>query len=89
MLAEAEEFDLFILDLHYPEGTGEDLYRQLRQVRPGTPVIFYSGAADERNSERGIVAGADAYVLKPEIDGLLAAVRQAFQQRARAANTDV
>jgi len=88
-LARAQDFDLFILDIHYPGGSGEDLCRQLKQLRPATPVIFYSGAADEDERERGLAAGADAYVLKPEIDGLLAAVRQALQQRARAANTDV
>ena len=88
-LAGAEGFDQFILDGCYPEGAGADLCRKLRQIRPGTPVIFYTGAAYEHDGERGISAGADAYVLKPEIDGLLAAVRRILQGHRRAAQDEL
>ena len=88
-LARTEEFDLFVLDGCYPEGEGVDLCRQLRQLKPQTPVVFYSGAAFEHDREQGIAAGADAYVLKPEIDGLLATVRRLSKQGRRAANSEV
>src|SRR3712207_3956207 len=55
-VAGAGHFDLFILDSHYPDGSGVDLCRRLRQVRPQTPVIFYSGAAFEGDRERGLSA---------------------------------
>jgi DNA-binding response OmpR family regulator len=86
-LARTEEFDLFVLDSCYPEGAGADLCRQLRRIRPGTPVIFYTGAAYEDDGGRDISAGA--YVLKPEIDGLLAAVHQLSQGHRRAGRNEL
>lgn len=78
-VAQAEHFDLFVLDSRYPDGSGADLCRQLRQVRPHTPVVFYSGAYLAEDKARGLGAGAEAYVVKPEIDGLLTAVERALR----------
>jgi len=70
-----EHFDLFILDYHYRDGSGVDLCRRLRQIRPLTPVIFYSGAAYESDREQALGAGAEAYIVKPELKGLLTTVQ--------------
>ena len=59
-VARAEHFDLFVLDSRYPDGSGDELCRQLRQVRPRTPVIFYSGAAPAEDRARALGAGASA-----------------------------
>jgi CheY-like chemotaxis protein len=59
-LAGREDFDLFILDTHYPAGTGFELCRIIRQVRPAAKVIFYSGDALETDRERGLGTGAHA-----------------------------
>jgi DNA-binding response OmpR family regulator len=85
-LARTEEFDLFVLDGRYPKGEGADLCRQLRQMKPETLVVFYSGAALEHDREQGISAGANAYISKPEVEGLLAAVRRLLQQSSRVAS---
>lgn len=75
-LAKREPFDLYIIDARYPDGTGLELCRNLRGLRPGAKVIFYSGAAYETDEQSGLEAGALAYVKKPEIRELLAATRR-------------
>ena len=74
-VARSEHFDLFVLDSRYPDGSGVELCKQLRQVRPQAPVVFYSGAALAEDRAQALGAGAEAYVVKPEIDGLLTAVK--------------
>jgi len=44
----------------------------------------FSGAAYESDKKRGIEAGANAYVIKPDFDGLLGTVNQ-FVSRAESA----
>jgi DNA-binding response OmpR family regulator len=78
MLAGREEFDLFILDVWFGEGSGLDLCRALREAHPGAPVVFYSAAAFDSDREAALRAGACAYVTKPGIEELVEAVRQAL-----------
>ncbi len=60
------EFDLAILDLTLPDGSGYDLCRQLKAA-PGreTPVIFLTACDDEVNVVMGLDMGADDYITKP------------------------
>jgi DNA-binding response OmpR family regulator len=41
-----------------------------------TPILFFSGAAYEADKKRGLEAGANAYVMKPDFDGLLGTIKQ-------------
>ena len=70
-LIKAEDFDLFVLDAWLPDLDGFRFCRQLRDFDPITPILFYSGAAYEADKQKGIAAGANAYVTKPDVDGLL------------------
>ena len=88
-IARMEHFDLFILDYHYRDGSGVDLCRQLRQIKPQTPVIFYSGAAYESDKEQALGAGAEAYIVKPELKGLLNAVQGVLQKQKLGVNSQV
>ena len=78
-LIRPQSFDLFILDNRFADGSGVDLCRRIRAADPQTPIVFYSGAALEADRERGLGAGAQAYVIKPDIDGLLAAVKELLE----------
>lgn len=62
----------------YTFRTGAELCRHIRESRPGAKVIFYSGAAFDEDRERGLAAGACAYVNKPEVEGLVEAVKRAL-----------
>jgi DNA-binding response OmpR family regulator len=57
-------FDLAILDVSLPDGTGYDLCRRIKS-ETSSPVIFLSAADDEVNIVMGLQLGADDYVLKP------------------------
>jgi CheY-like chemotaxis protein len=58
-------FDLYMLDDDYIDGTGLELCRQLRRLTPDTPILFFSSQAFQRDRERGMEAGASAYLTKP------------------------
>ena len=79
-----ERFDLYLLDSRLPDLDGFDLCRQMRAVDPDTPILFFSGAAYEADKKRGIEAGASAYVIKPDLDGLLGSIKQ-FVSRTESA----
>jgi DNA-binding response OmpR family regulator len=66
--AQNKHFDLYLLDNRFPDGSGFELCRRLRELDPQTPIIFYSGDAYESDRQRGLAAGANAYLLKPDVD---------------------
>lgn len=73
-LIRGQGFDLFVLDGWLPGIDGFEFCRQIREFDSDTPVIFYSGAAYDADIRRGIAAGANAYVTKPDIDALITAI---------------
>ena len=75
-LIQAEHFDLYTLDGRLPEIDGFELCRRMRAFDPHIPILFFSGAAYEADKRKGIEAGADDYVVKPNISGLVRSVRQ-------------
>lgn len=75
-LIQAEQFDLYLLDAWLPGVDGFELCRRLRDFDSHTPIVFFSGAAYDIDQKRGIEAGANAYVSKPDIEGLLGRITQ-------------
>ena len=75
-LIQAEPFDLYLLDVRLPDLDGFELCRRLRAIDPHTPILFFSGAAYEADKRTGIEAGANAYVIKPDIQGLVGSITQ-------------
>lgn len=80
-LATTEQFDLYVFDKHLPDGSGIDLCSTLNEITPGVPCIVYSGDAYDIHRSEALAAGADAYVAKPDIDGLIDNVRKLLSQR--------
>ena len=69
--SEKTDFDLYLLDAWLPDLDGDELCRQLRQrARRPSPILFYSGAAREVDKQKGIKAGATAYIAKPNFGEL-------------------
>lgn len=83
--AQAQEFDLYVLDKRLPDGSGTDLCRMLSDIAPGVPCIFYTGDAYEMHRQEALAAGARAYVPKPEIDELIQTVQRLMSERECAA----
>ncbi|MFO0914326.1 MAG: response regulator transcription factor [Pirellulales bacterium] len=68
-------YDLLLLDLVLPGGSGLDILNQLRQSRPLQAVIILSARGDESDRVEGLKMGADDYVVKPfGVDELLARI---------------
>ena len=67
--------DLVLLDLLLPDGTGDEVAREIR-TWSNVPILLVSAVGDEREKVKALDAGADDYVTKPfGIDELLARVR--------------
>ena len=64
-LANEIPFDLFILDVRLPDGTGIELCEKLRDIQPGVPVLYYSAYADNSEQLRALGICGDAYLKKP------------------------
>jgi two-component system, NtrC family, response regulator AtoC len=64
-LAKGERFDLYLLDGIFADGMGLELCRRIREFDARTPMIFFSGLAYEADRQRGLDAGAQAYLIKP------------------------
>lgn len=60
-----ERFDLLILDVNLPDGSGLDLLRQVRAKGDTVPVILLTANDLELDEVTGLEAGADDYITKP------------------------
>lgn len=58
---------LCILDHWIPDGNGVELCQQIREIDANTPIVFYSAAAQKTDIQNGMDAGAQAYLVKPDI----------------------
>ena len=65
-LADAKGFDLYMVDDDYIDGTAIQLCKRLREMTPGTPILFFSAQAFRRDRELALEAGATAYLTKPD-----------------------
>jgi DNA-binding response OmpR family regulator len=79
-LIQTERFDLYLLDSRLPDLDGFELCRRMRALDLHTPILFFSGAAYETDKKKGIDAGADAYVVKPDLDGLVGIINRFVAQ---------
>ena len=64
-LALKANFRLLLLDLVMPGPSGFEILAALKRKRPGQAVIILSARGEEADRVRGLVNGADDYVVKP------------------------
>ena len=57
-------YDLVILDVSLPDGSGYDLCRKIRQTSR-VPIIFLTAADEETDIIMGLDLGGDDYITKP------------------------
>lgn len=75
------QFDLLILDINLPDGSGLDLLRALRSQGNATPIILLTANDLEMDEVTGLEAGADDYITKPFSLAVLRARVQAQLRR--------
>jgi len=81
-----ERYDLVITDQTMPRMTGLELARELVALRPGLPVVLYTGYADGVTDAQVEAAGVRALLRKPvEPAQLLALLRAHLPAAGRAA----
>lgn len=58
-------YDLLLLDVALPDGSGFEVCGRLRQQGSRVPIIFLTAADEEVNVIRGLDMGGDDYMTKP------------------------
>lgn len=58
-------YDLLLLDVTLPDGTGFDICEKIRKQGNTVPIIFLTAADEEVNIVRGLDCGGDDYITKP------------------------
>ena len=64
-LAREINFDLYILDVRLPDGTGVELCQKLRALNSKIPILYYSAYGDQADHESALKTCGDAYLKKP------------------------
>lgn len=83
-LAAEGAFDLAVLDMQLPDGSGWDVQEALRPH--GTAVLFLTVVDDEGAMVRSLESGADDYIVKPfRLRELLARVKSVLRRCAEGA----
>lgn len=73
-------FDLCLLDLTLPDGSGYDVCRAIKE-KSNTPVIFLTAFDDEVNVVMGLELGADDYISKPfRVRELMARIKSVLRR---------
>lgn len=82
-VAELDGVDCVLLDLGLPDATGLDGLRQLLRARPTVAVCVLTGLADEHLGMAAVTEGAQDYLVKGRVDGILLsrAIRYAVERR--------
>ena len=63
-LWEKEEYDLAVLDVSLPDGSGFDFCQKIRQTSK-MPIMFLTAADEETDIIMGLDIGGDDYITKP------------------------
>jgi len=75
-MAQERHPDLILLDLMLPGIDGFEFAEQIRRTDPEVAIVMVTALGEERDTVRGLEAGADDYVTKPfSMEELLARVR--------------
>jgi two-component system OmpR family response regulator len=80
-----EKFDIVVLDVLLPDGSGLDICRGIRQRLPDLPVILVTALKEDVDRIIGLEIGADDYIGKPFNPRELLARIRAVLRRANAA----
>ncbi|GAA1957954.1 PP2C family protein-serine/threonine phosphatase [Amycolatopsis minnesotensis] len=75
--------DCVLLDLNLPDAVGITGVTKVRRHAPGTAVVVLTGHNDEETGIAAVAAGAQDYLIKDQVDGLLLikALRYAHERR--------
>jgi DNA-binding response OmpR family regulator len=88
--AMTKAFDVILLDVMLPGGSGFDLCRELRQRSIATPILMLTARDGVEDRVTGLDVGADDYLIKPFAPSeLLARIRALARRQSRAMTATV
>lgn len=74
-------YDLILLDINLPDGSGYDILKHIRETNKVIPIIMISARRDGDSVVRGLELGADDFLRKPvDIGELVARVRMIMKR---------
>jgi two-component system copper resistance phosphate regulon response regulator CusR len=82
-------YDLIVIDLQLPDGTGTGLLRRLREMGQTMPALILTASGDLDSKVENFQAGADDYVVKPVAMAELSIRVQALLRRGPALQENV
>ena len=80
-LWQAGRYDLLMLDVTLPDGTGFDFCREVHRTS-GVPILFLTASDEEMDIITGLDLGGDDYITKPFKLGVLLSRVHALLRRA-------
>ncbi|MDE7131044.1 MAG: response regulator transcription factor [Lachnospiraceae bacterium] len=80
---QSSHYDLLILDITLPDGTGFEVCEKVRQQNKQIPIIFLTASDEEVNIIRGLDCGGDDYITKPFKIGELCSRIRALLRRTQ------
>jgi DNA-binding response OmpR family regulator len=82
------DYDLIVLDIRLPDGSGRDLLRNIRNQGRSTPVLVATARTDMSHRVGTLDDGADDYLGKPfDMNELIARVRAILRRPRQIAQT--
>jgi CheY-like chemotaxis protein len=81
VLARRGNFDLYLLDSRFGDGSGTELCEGIREFDKTTPIVFYSGDHPSR-LQKALECDAQGFVLKPGFDALTKELERALSTAA-------
>ncbi len=86
-----EDFDLLLLDIGLPDGSGLELAQRLRRENHLSPIIFLTAYEDEQVVAQAIACGAHSYLVKPvatnQLLPLIATALASLERHSNQTNT--
>jgi DNA-binding response OmpR family regulator len=80
---EKNKFDLILLDVKLPDGTGYDFCKHIRKSSD-VPIIYLTACDEEINIVTGLDLGGDDYITKPfRIRELISRIKAALRRQSK------
>ncbi len=81
-LINQEKFSLYIIDSQLPGVSGFGLCEEIRRQDHHTPIIIFSAHGYMTDKKSGLSAGANVYIVKPDIEQIVPTVKRLLAEAA-------
>lgn len=83
------QYDLLLLDVTLPDGTGFDICREVRNAST-IPIIFLTASDQEISVVRGLDMGGDDYITKPfKLNELLSRIKALLRRSTQFSRSEI